>query len=355
MKATIKDIAEKLGVSPGTVSKGLNGGRDISEQLRTAILETAVEMGYQGRARKGGRQYLAVFIENMKADSPDDFGYDIIMGFRKAAYAGEWDVEVIPVTPAFQSENLYEHLMLQNGYKGSYFLGFSLEDPWMVQIQQTGYPTVLLDNEAVSPNVSSVGTDTQEAVDSAISHLITLGHEKIGFLDGSTGSMISDQRMAAYLLSMKKHNLPIDPNLAVYSYFTADAAHYHVPGMLELGATAILCGNDLIAQGVIESCRSCGMEVPGDVSVIGYDDLPVAGKMTPPLTTIRQDRTALGKSGFFALYSMMSGTSVSKTLLHPQLVVRKSTAVSKPRLVTRRNIDTDCVLYKNPLLYERYS
>lgn len=97
------------------------------------------------------------------------------------------------------------------------------------------------------------------------------------------------------------------------------------------------------------------MRVPEDVSIIGFDDIPLASELDPPLSTIRQDRTALGKSGFFALYSMMSGTSVSRTLLRPELVLRGSTATAKPRLVTRRNIDTDSVLYRNPLLYEQYA
>ncbi len=356
MGATIKDIAEKLGVSAGTVSKGLNGGKDISEQLRKSILETAVEMGYESRRpRKESQGCLMVFVENMDYRTSGDFGYDIILGFRKEAYAAGWDVEVLPVTPAFQAENRYETLMMEKGSRGSFFLGFSLEDPWMEQIRTTSVPTILLDNSVPNANVSYIGTDTEEAIDGAVTYLIGLGHEKIGFLDGSTGSMISDLRMAAYLMSLKKHQMPIDPNLAIYSYFTSDAAHYHVPGMLDLGATAILCGNDLIAKGVIASCRNCGMRVPEDVSVIGFDDIPLDARLNPPLTTIRQDRTALGRSAFYTLRSMMEGTSVSRTLLHAELVVRQSAAVAKPRRITRRSVDSDSVLYKNPLLYEQYA
>lgn len=356
MGATIKDIADRLGVSVSTVSKGLNGARDISEQLRQSVLETAVEMGYENRrARKKDKRTMAVFIENMDYKSPGDFGYDIVLGFRQAAFAASWDVELIPVTPEFQEKSRYDTLMMEKSCKGGYLLGFSLEDPWMHQLKDVSIPTVLLDNKVENPYVSYIGTDTEDVINSAISYLISLGHEKIAFLDGSTGSMISDDRMAAYLTSLKKHHLPIEPNMAIYSYFMADAAHYHVPGILDLGATAILCGNDLIAKGVIESCQAQGMKVPYDVSVIGYDDIPLAAELKPSLTTIRQDRTAIGRSGFFTLSSMMSGTNISKTLLRADLVIRDSTATAKPRLVTRRNIDTDSVLCKNPLLYERYA
>lgn len=355
--ATIKDIAERLGVSVSTVSKGLNGGRDISDQLRQSILETAVEMGYESRrSKKPERRRLLVCIENMAYENPGDFGYDIVLGFRKAAFINQWDVEIVDTNPTFQSGHKYDTFMMEKGSSGAMLLGFSLEDPWMTQLEHTVLPTVLLDNVVpANPNVSYIGTDTEEAIDSAVTYLLGKGHEKIGFLDGSTGSMISDQRMEAYLSAMKRHHLRIDPDLAIYSYFTADAAHYHVPGMIDLGATAILCGNDLIAQGVMESVKDLGMRVPEDVSVIGYDDIPIAEELSPALTTIRQDRTALGKSGFFALNSMMNGTAISKTLLRARLVVRGSTGMANPRLIRRRTPDQDSVMQRNPSLYDRFS
>lgn len=97
---TIKDIANRLGISVSAVSKGLNGAPDISEELRTIVLETAVEMGYSTkRSRKEEHRRLAVFIENMDYESPSDFGYDIILGFKQSAFKQKWAVDVIPVTP----------------------------------------------------------------------------------------------------------------------------------------------------------------------------------------------------------------------------------------------------------------
>lgn len=175
-------------------------------------------MGYESRrARKLDQRTLAVFIENMDYETPGDFGYDIVLGFKQAAFSASWDVDIVPVTPAFQEKNRYDTLMMEKSCKGSYFLGFSLEDPWMKQLESTAIPTVLLDNQVSSPWVSYIGTDSIEAIDSAISYLITLGHEKIAFLNGSTGSMISDDRMAAYLQCLRKHHLQIEPNLAIYS------------------------------------------------------------------------------------------------------------------------------------------
>lgn len=184
-----------------------------------------------------------------------------------------------------------------------------------------------------------------------ISYLISLGHEKIAFLDGSAHSYISDQRMRAYLASMKKHHLPIDPNLAIYAYFVEDAAKHHVPGILDRGATAIICGNDLLAFGAAKCCLSLGFRVPEDVSIIGYDDIPSAAGFDPPLTTIHQDMPGLGRACFYSLHAMLDGVNLNRSMLRPQLIVRSSTSQAVPRLVTRRTESKDSVLYVNPALY----
>ena len=122
---------------------------------------------------------------------------------------------------------------------------------------------------------------------------------------------------------------------------------------IEAGVTAIICGNDLIAKGVIESLNDMGLSVPEDVSVIGFDDVPLASQTTPPLTTIRQDRIALGLNGYFVVYAMLSNVSQSKSLLRPTLIERESTSFCKPRIVTNKIIDKDSVMYQNPELYNR--
>jgi LacI family transcriptional regulator len=354
--ATIKDIANRLGISVSTVSKGLNGAHDISASLRQQVLETAVELGYTGRkTHKKEQRKLCVFVENMEYESTNQFGYDIILGFRQAAYKEQWDVTIKPVSHEFQLKEKYDTYMLGNGFSGALLLGFSLEDPWMDQIRNTSFSTVFLDNFIEkNPHVGYIGTDSDEGIELAVDHLARLGHEKIAFLDGSRGSMVSDQRMMAYLDSMSRHHLPVDPNLAVYGYFVADAAKYHVPSFLDLGATAILCGNDLIASGVVEECVKHGFSIPDDISIIGFDDLPLASQLNPPLTTVRQERAELGKCGYYILRAMNENISLSKNLLRPSLIVRSSTAIARPRLSKRHISDSDNVSNVNPELYQQH-
>ena len=330
--ATIKDIANKLGVAVSTVSKGLNGASDISEDLRQTVLDTAVEMGYSTkRSRKEENRKLCLLIENMNYDVPGEFGYDIVLGFKQNAFKNKWDVTIVPATPELQAQEKYDTYLLKNGFCGAFLVGFALEDEWMAQLLNTTMPTVLLDNFIErNPNVCCVGTDSYEGIAMIVSHLHNLGHKKIAFLNGSEGSLVSNQRQEAYESAMTAEGLPLKKELMANGYYVSESAKYHVPGFLKAGATAIICGNDLIAKGVISECNARGLRVPEDISVVGFDDIPMAEVLNPPLTTIRQERNEIGRCAYVMLNSLIHHIPISKTLMRPILIERGSTAkVSK--------------------------
>ena len=209
--ATINDIAAKLGVSKSTVSKGLNNATDISDEMRKKILETAVELGYNNRRMLSREKKLCIIIENMDYNTPNQFGYDIILGFRQMAEPEGWTVDIVPVDKDFQREIPYSVYMLQNGYVGSFILGFSLIDPWMSDFKSCKIPTVLYDNcISGNPKIASVGCDSQEGFEQAVKYLVGLGHRKIGLLSGPLESYIIKARYNAYLNALSKYNLEIN-------------------------------------------------------------------------------------------------------------------------------------------------
>lgn len=326
--ATIKDIANRLGVSVSTVSKGLNGASDISDELRQMVLDTAVEMGYSTkRSKKVENRKLCIFIENMNYETIDEFGYDIVLGFKQNAFRRKWDVDILPITPAFQEEEKYDTFLLKNGYCGAFLMGLALHDSWIKQLENTTMPTVLLDNFiSGNPNVCYLGTDSYEGIAMAVNHLVNLGHKNIAFLNGSLYSLVSDQRQEAFESAMAAASLPVQKDLTAYGYYVSDSAKYHVPGFLSAGATAVVCGNDLIAKGVIDECTKRGFRVPEDVSVVGFDDISIAATFDPPLTTIRQERNELGRCAYDILNFLIHHIPISKTLLRPKLIERESTA-----------------------------
>ena len=303
--ATIQDIADKLGVSKGT--KAINNAPDISETLRKTILDTAVEMGYSRlRRQKNEAKKFCIIIENMEYEEPHQFGYDFIIGFRQMAEPAGFVVDVIETTIQIQKKTPYDVFMLQNDYVGAFVLGFSLNDPWMKDFKTSHTPTVLYDNYIpANPFIASIGIDNSEGMALAVSHLKKLGHQKIGYLSSALGSHIMQVRHKAFFHAMKQNDLKTEPNYAGSSYYITQCIEKHLPRLLDL--------------------QQLGYRVPKDISIIGFDDLPLCAYTSPPLTTIRQNRIELGKCGYYALDSLLNNVSIGTILLHAQLIVRNST------------------------------
>ncbi|MDF1495797.1 LacI family DNA-binding transcriptional regulator [Caproiciproducens sp. CPB-2] len=324
--ATIKDIAEKLGIAVSTVSKGLNGANDISEEMRQLVLDTAVEMGYASKkVQKLGKRKVCILVENMEYENIDQFGYEIVVGFKLSAARHHCDVTVIPTNLNMQTQEKYDSYMLKHGYSGSFLLGFALHDDYINQLYKTSVPTVLLDNCIPNKHVGYVGTDGYNGIDLAVRHLYEYGHKNIALLNGSKNSLVTNERHQAFIQSMEHYSLKVNPNLIANGYYVPECAKDYVGSFMKNGATAIVCASDLIAAGVIAELNRLGKCVPLDMSVIGFDDLPIAQHLTPTLTTVRQDRVAIGKSAFMMLEELIGGVSISKVLLKPELIIRNST------------------------------
>ena len=211
-------------------------------------------------------------------------------------------------------------------------MGFHSDAEWIKKLPTTTIPTVLLDFYIRrNSNLALVGTDNDEGFEASIEHLAGLGHKKIAFLNGPEGSMSAIQRKLMYERHIKGLGLPLDPELYSYGDYSEGCAEKFVPKFIEKGATAILCGSDSIAFGVIDKCLEMGYKVPEDISVIGYDDLPAAKNFKIPLTTISQDRTELGKSAYVVLSSLVRNVAISKSLMHPRFIERSTTGPCKER------------------------
>lgn len=323
--ATIEDIAKKINVSKGTVSKALNGASDVSAKTRKLVLDTAVELGYIRPAHKGAPPRLVIFVTHTEYKHPHDFGYHIIAGFQQCALTAGCEVFIEELSDAMQRHNNYDTYMIKSGYTAAFFIGLCLSDPWLLSLQTTKIPSVLLDNHTrFNPSTTYIGVDNQEGMNLAVSHLKKLGHHKIGYLSGALGSYVTQSRLSAFFQALRQNQLPDDPKQAANSYFFSECTEKHLPKLLEYGVTAIICSHDLLAHNIMVHCQQCGLSVPQDISIIGFDDLPLCEHTCPPMTTIRQDLSQLGKSAYHALCNLMAGIHISTLLLHAELKIRQS-------------------------------
>jgi DNA-binding LacI/PurR family transcriptional regulator len=323
------DIAKRLGVSKGTVSKALNGATDVSESMRKAVVEMAVELGYSRILRSGTSQRVCIFVKNMSYDKEDDFGWEIITGFRKMAEPAGFQVDVIPLTTQLEREQHYDEYMLLNDYRGALFLGLALTDPWIQDFKTSHTPTILYDNRIKNnPSIASIEVDNDEGMEIAVSRLIELGHQKIGYLSGALGSHVYQSRYMAFFHALRQNRLDSNHTMAAHSFYISECLEQHLPKLLERGCTAIICSHDLLAHTVIIHCRELGIKIPDDLSIIGFDDIPLCRYTTPPLSSIRQNRDDLGRSAFYALESQIKQIPISMLLLHAELIERESIGIA---------------------------
>ena len=325
--ATLEDIARSLGISKSTVSKALSGAKDISKAMRQTVLERAVEMGYSRNARSADMPRIAVFVINMEYTKPEDFGYELVVGFRKAAEPAGYLVQIIPLTQQMQLDTHYDTYMIQNNYCGALLLGLSLLDPWMKDFETCKTPAILYDNHInINPRVTHVGVDNAEGMELAVQYLKGLGHTKIGYLSSALQAYVYRQRHAAFFRAMEAAGLYMDESRSGNADFINECLSLHLPRILEAGCTAIVCSHDLLAHSVMVHCNELGLRIPEDISILGFDDIPMCRFTLPPLTTIRQDRTNIGKSAFYALLNQLNNVHPSSLLLHPELIERASCA-----------------------------
>lgn len=325
--ATLDDIARELGISKSTVSKALNGAKDVSKAMRQTVLEKAVELGYSRAVRGNALPKIAVFITNMDYARPEDFGYELVVGFRKAAEPAGFQVDIVPLGQQMQLQISYDAYMIRENYCGSLFLGLSLLDPWIKDFETSKIPAVLYDNHIGSnPRVTHVGVNNTEGMELAVKYLKDLGHRRIGYLSSALQAYVYQQRYYAFFQAMKANGLHMEERLAGNAYFVNECLSQHLPRILDAGCTAIVCSHDILAHSVMVHCGELGYRVPEDISILGFDDIPLCKYTNPALSTIRQNRTNIGKSAFFALLNQINDVHVSSLLLHPELVPRDSCA-----------------------------
>ena len=157
-----------------------------------------------------------------------------------------------------------------------------------------------------------------------------MGHTKIGLISGPLDSYILKARYHAYINAMSKYGLEVNEDYIGLGYYVSESTRTHIPRLLEKGVTAILFSHDVRAISALTECSDRDLRIPEDLSIIGFDDLPMTAYTDPPLTTIRQDRISLGKCGYYALTCLLNKVPIGSILLRAPLIVRKSTGPVPP-------------------------
>ena len=330
---TIKDLAAKTGYAVGTVSRVLNNHPNVSEKARAAILAAVEESGFQLNLNaKQLKQSHANSILVIVKGSGNILFAEMLEVIQTALHGTQYPLHVEYMHGADNEVRRARVLIREKKALGVIFLGGNLEN-FRGEFPDLGVPGVLITNSAEElhlPNLSSVYIDDRRAAAQAVETLISLGHKKIAVIGGHRRySDICAKRWQGVLDAMHAHNLPIDPELDYATvYFSPEGGCTGATELLRRGRefTALFTMSDLISIGAFRALKDRGLEVPGDVSVIGFDGLPVGEYLVPRLTTVDQPTAAMAQRGLQMLLDAIENNAEARHEAVPfTLLYREST------------------------------
>lgn len=328
MTVSIKDIAQKAGVSPSTVSRALKNHPRISNRMCRHIQTLAHEMGYvPSEAARLLVGQPSPTIGVAIPDFADPFYMNMIGGIEEVAIAHQHDLFVGSFKRDVERQRKLFDAFDQKRLAGVVIAG-SLVDAAYLRHEQQAVPAVLV-NHYEYP--FSVAIDQKLGVAKAVNHLVSLGHRHIGYVSLGTKTNSDTLRFEGYQEALVLKGLPANPNWVVSGDGGIGGGITAVSKLISLSIppSGIICYNDRTAIGVINGLHQHGRSVPDDVSVVGFDDLEIAAYFLPSLTTVRQPHTQLGRQAADMLFALMHGASVQAELLEPELIRRDSTGAAK--------------------------
>ena len=334
---TIKDLAAKTGYAVGTVSRVLNNHPNVSEKARTAILAAVAESGFQlNQNAKQLKQSHATSILVILKGSGNILFAEMLEVIQTALHGTRYPLHVDYLHGADNEVRRARQLIREKNALGVIFLGGNLEN-FRTDFAELGVPAVLVTNSAESlgfGNLSSVYIDDRAAARQAVESLISLGHRHIAVIGGHRlYSDICRMRWEGVLDAMDAHGLSIDPELDYSTvYFSPDGGYQGTTELLQRDRnfTALFTMSDLMAIGAYRALKDHKLEVPGDVSVIGFDGLPVDDYLIPRLTTVDQPTVAMAKRGLELLLDAIENGSEARHEAVPfTLLYRESTGKAR--------------------------
>jgi len=305
------------------VSRVLNGKPGVSDATRQAVLTALDVLGYERPTQLRGVRARLVGLVLPELQNP------IFPALAEVVGGALVQLGFTPVLCTRSAGGLteaeYVTMLLDQQVSGVVFCG-GLSSEEHEQLLGRGVPVVLLNAAVDFAGFPQVSTDDTAAVQMAFAHLASLGHQRIGLLVGPEDHMPSRRKSAAFRKLTARSAVPGDHRIG-HALFSFEGGQAVASELWAAGMTGLVCGSDVIALGAIRAARRQGLKVPGDVSVVGYDDSAFMNYTDPPLTTLRQPIEAMAKAAVTLLVNQISGNAPTpKELLHePELVVRGST------------------------------
>ncbi len=328
---TLEEIAQLAHVSRSTVSRVINNDPKVSEKTRSRVQAVIQQINFQpnmaARRLAGGRTRIIGLVIPMGVSRlfSDPFFPILIQGIASACNADEHTVMLWLADPEFERRQINQ--ILSNGLIEGIVVASNLLDDQVIQTLSSSHlPFVTIGRSPGHSEISYVDVDNQNGAYDAVSRLFRIGRTRIGTIAGPENMIAGSDRMQGYLAGLRDHGQLPDPSLITNSDFTEMGGYEAAQKLLKARPDAIFVASDTMAMGALRALRETGLRVPEDVAVIGFDDIPMAARTIPPLTTIRQPIFRIGSLAVETLIQQIE-TPVQqprRIVLPTELVIRAS-------------------------------
>lgn len=334
-RATLKDVAVYVGVHYSTVSRALDPSsrHRTTDEVRARIQEAVQQLGYRHNgAAVSLRTNATKTIGIVVPDITNMLFPPIIRGIEDAISERNYVAMIGNTDDDPQRERLLIGTFLRRGVEGLVVASALREDAVISGLPSEGTPIVTVNSAVENDQISSVVNADRKGIGALLRHLVDLGHRRIAYISGPISWSTGRDRLAAYLYWAKRLKLDLDENLIAYSHGYREAeGEARADSLISsgVGFTAIMAANDLLAMGAIAALSRHGLRCPQDVSVTGFNDIPLSARWTPPLTTARIKPYLAGQTAARILLADIESPSDFKpqhVVLPADLVVRESTA-----------------------------
>lgn len=321
---SLKDIAKQCGVSTATVSKALNGQKDIGEETREKIKKTAEEMGYfpnsAARALKTKRSYNIgiLFQDDARRGLTHEYFSGVLQGIKVEAERLGYDLTFIN-THSNKNRSYLEHCRSRN-FEGVVIVCVDFNDPDVQQLMNnTKIPVVTIDYQ--HQNCSAVSSNNVKGMEELIQYIHEKGHRKIAYIHGQNYSYVTKERLASFYRMMEKLNLQVpEEYVREAQYLETKETAEHTRELLSMkeAPTCIIYPDDTALIGGLNVITEAGLRIPEDISIAGYDGSKISQLLYPKLTTIRQDTEEIGRQ---AAVQLIGKIEKPKTTLIERVVI----------------------------------
>ena len=330
----IAEIAKRAKVSTATVSRTLNQSGPVKAATARKVWRAVTALNYypnsHARALVSGRSRLIGLIVS---DITNPFFPELISTFEGLAAQKQYDLLITSTSYDTTRMTACLRRMLERKVDGVAMMTSEMEMGLIEDLSKRLVPIVFMDVGQIGPRMSHVSIDYGHGVRQAVDHVVGLRHRHVAFISGPLELHSARTRRQAFLDGLRRHGVPVDPALVREGTHTAEGGERAMKELLKLRRlpTAVVCSNDWTAIGALHAIHAAGLEVPRDISLVGFDDIPLSRYTTPSLTTVRMSAQDVGATAFEALLSLISEEHVEGAVrqIPTKLVIRESTAAAR--------------------------